>query len=64
MTNSQFKELNEKLNRLNDLDLYKLQQNMRTPKLMTFEERKLTSGYMYEYASKKINNEEKEKLYL
>jgi hypothetical protein len=63
LTNSQYKELIDKLNRLNDLDLYKLQQNMRTPKLMTFEERKLTSGYIYEYSSKKINNEEKEKLY-
>ena len=63
LTNSQYKELIEKVNRLNDLDLYKLQQNMRIPKLMTFEERKLTTGYIYQNNSIPIKNEEKEKLY-
>ena len=63
LTNSQYKELIEKLNRLNDLDLYRLQQNMRTPKLMTFEERKITSGFIYQNDSLPIKNEEKEKLY-
>mgnify|MGYP002623996162 CR=1 FL=1 len=39
LTNSQYQELIDKVDRLNDLDLYKLQQKMRTPKLMTFEEK-------------------------
>jgi len=63
LNNSQYKELIDKVNRLNDLDLYKLQQNMRIPKLMTFEERKLTSGFIYQNKSIPIKNEDKEKLY-
>ena len=63
LTNSQYEDIINKLKRLNDLDLYKLQQSLRTPKFMTFEERKLTSGFLYENPSRKINNEEKEKLY-
>ena len=63
LTVSQYKELNEKIDRLNDLDLYKLQKNLRTPKLMSFEERQLTSYYIYENDSKEVKNEEKQKLY-
>jgi len=63
LTKTQYKELIDKLNKLNDLDLYKLQQNMRIPKLMTFEERKIASGNKYENNSIPIKNEEKEKLY-
>jgi hypothetical protein len=64
LTNSQYEDIINKLKRLNDLDLYKLQQSLRTPKFMTFEERKLTSGFLYENPSRKINNEEKEKNYI
>ena len=63
LTKSQYEELIKKLKKLNDLDLYKLQQNLRTPKSMTFEERKLTSNYIYENPSRYVNDEGKEKLY-
>ena len=63
LTHTQYKELKDKLNRFNDLDLYKLQQNLRTPKVMSFEERRLTSGFLYEHQSIFVNNEDKEKLY-
>ena len=63
LTDSQFKEIMDKVHLLNDLDLYKLQQKMRIPKLMTFEEKKITSEYLYDNNYKPIYNEEKEKLY-
>ena len=63
LTQTQYEELKDKLNRLNDLDLYKLQQNLRIPKIMSFEERKLISGFLYENPSLYVNNEDKEKLY-
>ena len=63
LTQTQYKELKDKLNRLNDLDLYKLQQNLRTPKVMSFEEKRVSSGFLYEYPSLYVNNEDKEKLY-
>ena len=63
LTESQYKELTNKVNKLNDLDLYKLQQSLRTPKFMTFEERKITSGFLYDNPSRIIYDEEKEKLY-
>ena len=52
-----------KIERLNVLDLYKLQQSLRTPKFMTFEIRKISSGYFYEYPSIKVENKKLEKLY-
>ena len=63
LSNLQYGELLTKIEKLNDLDLYKLQQSLRTQKLMTFEIRKITSYYFYEYPSIKIENEELAKLY-
>ena len=63
LSNSQYDELLMKIERLNDLDLYKLQQSLRTPKFMTFEGRKISSGYFYEYPSIKVENKKLEKLY-
>ena len=45
LSKSQYDEILIKTNRLNELDLYKLQENLRTPKLMTFEVRKISSGF-------------------
>ena len=63
LTESQYKELTEKINRLNDLDLYKLQQKLRTQKVMTFEEKRLSSNFLYEHPSITITDERKIKLY-
>ena len=45
LSKSQYDEILIKTNRLNELDLYKLQENLRTPKLMTFEVRKISSRF-------------------
>ena len=63
LTQTQYKELKDKLDKMNDLDLYKLQQDLRIPKVMSFEERELTSNYMYENPSLLVTNQDKEKLY-
>ena len=49
LTQRQYEELKEKLNKQNDLDLYKLQQNLRIQKVMSFEEKRLRTGFLYEY---------------
>ena len=63
LTQTQYEELKNKLNRLNDFDLYKLQQSLRTPKVMSFKEKRLSSRILYEHPSIYVNNEDKEKLY-
>ena len=37
---SQYEEIEKKLNKLNDLDLYKLQQNLKIPKKFSFQIKK------------------------
>ena len=59
LSEEQYKELKSKLNKLNEFDLYKLQQNLRTQKVMSFEEREITSGSLYENPSRIVNNPEK-----
>ena len=64
LTYSQYEEIIDKIkNKLNYLDLYKIQQKMRIPKLMTFEERKLTTEFIYQNNSILVQNKEKENLY-
>ena len=63
LTQRQYEELKEKLNKQNDLDLYKLQQNLRIQKVMSFEEKRLRTGFLYEYPSISVSNKDKEKLY-
>ena len=63
LTSSQYDELIEKLNRLNDLDLYKIQQSLRIPKVMKFEERHLTTSFLYDNSSVVVDDKDKEKLY-
>ena len=63
LTNSQYKELIEKLNNYNELDLYQMQQRLRIPKIMTFEEKRLKSGNLYEYSYEPVTDENKIKLY-
>ena len=63
LTDSQYKELSQKLNGLNDLDLYKLQERLRTQKIMTFEERRVTSIFLYENHSIIVDDENKIKFY-
>ena len=46
---------------MNDLDLYNLQQHLRTPKIMTFEERELTSNFIYENDSYIVDDTQKQK---
>ncbi len=63
LTQSQYKELTDKLNRLNYFDLYLLQQKLRIQKDMSFLEKQLTSNSIYENRFEKVENEEKNKLY-
>ena len=63
LTESQYKELIDKLERLNYYDLYKLQESLKAPKIMKFEERKLTSTFIYDNPSYIVTNQDKEKLY-
>lgn len=63
LTESQYKELIKKLKKLNDLDLYKMQQRLRTQKIINFEEKRLTSEYLYENSYIPVRDEEKIKLY-
>ena len=63
LTDSQYEELSKKLNRLNDLDLFKMQQSLRTQKIMSFEERKFESENLYKNESISIKDDEKIKLY-
>ena len=63
LTISQYEEIQDKINRLNDLDLYILQQKLRSQKIMKFEKRKLTTNFIYEHDSKEVVDEREEQLY-
>ena len=63
---SQYEEIEKKINRLNDLDLYKLQKKMKIPKTFTFSIRKIESLDIYKSSFNKEEetiDEEKNKLY-
>ena len=64
---SQYKEILDKLDKLNDIDLYKLQKSFRTPKEIIFQEREIknivdlqlkTSIHKYEDMKQKLNIEQ------
>ena len=63
---SEYKEIEKKINGLNDLDLYNLQKDMKIPKTFTFSIRKIKSMDIYnnsiDIEEEKIT-EEKNKLY-
>ena len=63
LTQTQYEELKDQLNKLNDFDLYKLQQNLRVQKFMSFEERKVTSANIFDHPSIIVDNEDKKQLY-
>ena len=63
LEDSQYKELEEKINRLKIIDLYKLSENLRIPKIFSFEERKIESNFIYQNDSNPNISEEKFKLY-
>ena len=61
---SQYEEIEKKINLLNDLDLYKLQQNMRIPKTFYFFEKEINSfSSILEESYKNVSDEEKIRLY-
>ena len=51
---SQINKITKKLENLNCFELYKLQQNFKIPKVMTFEERKVNSKFIYDNPSEEI----------
>ena len=59
----QYEELEKKIDRLNDLDLFKLQQGLRIPKIFSFETRVIESIYIYQNDSYEVIDETKLKLY-
>ena len=64
LTTSQYEEIEKKVNLLNDLDLYKLQQSMRVPKRFTFLEKKIFSySSIHEEYYENVSDEEKIRLY-
>lgn len=65
MTQSQIKEIQVKFEKLknNDLDLYELQKQLRIPKSMTFEIRKVNSKFIYDNPSEIIVDSKINKLY-
>ena len=63
LNKSQYKEIEDKIDRLKHLDLDKLQKNMRIPRDMTFYEKKLSSYYYYESNYIEVTDEKKKKLY-
>ena len=63
LEDSQYEEVKKKINRLNILDLYKLSNNLRMPKIFSFETRKIESNFIYQNDSNPHLEEEKFKLY-
>ena len=63
---SQYEEIEKKLNKLNDLDLYKLQQNLKIPKKFSFQIKKIDStslkGIYYNKSYEQVD-QEKSKLF-
>jgi len=62
LTQSKFKEITDKIEELNSLDLYYLQQNMRIKKEMTFFKKELDTSNIYNDYSM-VEEEEEQKLY-
>ena len=63
LEDSQYEELEKKIDRLNDLDLFKLQQNLRIPKIFSFQTRYIESIYIYQNDSYEVIDQTKLRLY-
>ena len=63
LTESEYKEIENKINRLNCLDLFKLQKNYKTPKEMKFFINNINTEFLYDNNYYEVTDEKQKKLY-